>query len=371
MNASFVFAALAISLLACGEDPSNPPREGPVTIEAHDAHLRYVGRVDRRGGAVRMAWPATSVSFRVAGAHRVRLRARDVPLPDSTPATDYIGVSIDGGAFRPIALREGEATYTIAERLDASEHTIVVAKRTEAEVGTLALLDFTIDAGRFLDPPSVPPLRIEAIGDSVTAGFGLEGRGPDCSFRAAEEDALSTYAALAARELDGDYVALAWSGKGVARNADVRELEPMPALFERTLPHESARYAFDAAAPDVVLVNLGTNDFVRGEPVESDVLAAYTRLLARIRAVDPRALIVAIVGPMLYDDATHRDRTLMRGWIERAVAERRAAGDDRIEMLEQWTDPAEGVGCQYHPNATTHRRLANELVAFLRPRIAH
>jgi lysophospholipase L1-like esterase len=209
------------------------------------------------------------------------------------------------------------------------------------------------------------------VGDSVTAGYGNEGPDAKCHWSAARENNHATYGAFAARELNAEYVAAAWSGRGVTRNYDAREVSLLSELRERVIPTEADSPKVEHARADVVVVNLGTNDFALGIPEEASFADAYDALLVSLRAQYPEALLVLQVGPMLSDHHPHPGaRTRLREWVEQARTRRRAAGDTRCEMIELWTARHEGAGCDSHPNVVTHARFGRELAALVRRRLA-
>lgn len=335
-----------------------------------DPRIRTIGRVDTRDAAVpRFAWPATGFAFRFTGTS-LGLELEDTPLPHGTRENDWLALWTDGEPAPALPLVTGRRQYLVAARLAPGTHEVQVAKRTEAEVGTVGLLGIALDSGAVLKAAPARPRRIiEVVGDSISTGFGIEGASADCSFSAATENATRTYGALAARALDADVWIVAWKGKGVLRNNDPAEPEPLPVLYGRLAPADGTSTYSYRVHPDAVVVNLGTNDFAQGVPPAVEFQAAYSAFVARLRALHPAALLVLVVGPMLFDEGRVHDRTVVRSAIDAVISASRARGDVRLELLELWTDPADGVGCQFHPNAVTHQRMADELVRLLEARL--
>jgi len=369
-----VFAAC----VACRVDSTTPrrsapplPPPGPVEIPADDPHLRYGGWFDRREPrAVRFAWPGTHIEATFEGAS-LTARFTDTPTEDETRETDWLAITIDDTAPVALALAEGLHDYPLATGLAPGRHRVVIWKRTEAEVGTITFHAFVLAPGGKVGPrPPAPKHRMVFIGDSVTAGYGNEGPDGKCHWSAARENNEATYGAYAARTLGAEYVAAAWSGKGLTRNYDAREAQTLPELYRRILPTDEASPSVPPGPADVVVVNVGTNDFFQGVPAKRAFIAAYVALLESLRAQYPGALLVLQVGPMLADDYPQpRARTRMREWVGLARDQRRAAGDDRCEVIEFWSNPAEGAGCDFHPNVTTHARLGRELASLVRARL--
>lgn len=318
---------------------------------------RLSGRFDESDPAgPRCAWPGSAIRLRFEGpALELRLRG----------SSDHFALELDGEPLPALAADPARERYPIARGLDAGAHELTVVKRTEPLVSEAQLLGLELpDGGSLLPPPPPPVRRIELVGDSITAGFGILGDAGS-GFSATTEDFTLSYGALAARALGAEVVAVAWSGRGVVRNWAGEPGEPMPVLYERTLPaRPESRWDHTRFEPAVVVVNLGTNDFSPGEPpTEAAFVAAYAGLLRRIHALHPRAPVVSALGPMLAGEALRRARTA----LERAAALLRGEGDRGVVRLEHAPQSlADGLGSDGHPSARTHRRMAGELMAVIR-----
>ena len=326
---------------------------------------RLEGRIDRASvQGPRLGWPGTSIEARFSGP-RICVELVDTPIEDDTRETDWIDVAIDGSPPMAYALSEGRKTYCFAAPKEAGAHTIKITKRTEGEVGEITFLVFHVaPKHRLLPLGPPPPMHIEFIGDSITAGYGAEGSSGACHWSAATENASRTYAAVAARELGASFSLIAWSGKGLLRNYDPSDRQTLPAVYERTLPTRPESIAGRGEPrADVVVINLGTNDWFSGVPDRDAWTAEFLRLLEAVRRRHPGARIVLALGPMLADDFPQPNaRREMRAWLT-AIARREQVNP--LDLIEFWTDPAEGVGCDVHPNVRTHARLGHELAALL------
>ncbi len=369
-------ALLVTALLAgCADGDPRAHAEAPAApiLLGDDARVLRIGRTTTDAQhRLQFSWPASGFVFRFRGT-AARLLLNNEPLGDATPANDYILVEIDDTPARVYQLATGRHWYPIGRGISNGDHTVRVRKRTEAEVGMVMLERVELPReGAVLAPPPKRPIRIEAIGDSITAGFGCEGQSPACTFSARTENALATYTALAAERLHAEYSAVAWSGKGVYRNDDSRDLETLPFLYDRSLAHAAMPLWRHSAHPvDVVVINLGTNDCARGDPPRQEFEHAFGDFVAHVREVQPRAFIALILGPMLYDEGRVQSRSTVESVLNSVIAGRRARGDTNIDLLSIWANPAEGVGCQFHPNRRAHARFAQELAAFLAPHVVN
>lgn len=275
-------------------------------------------------------------------------------------------VVLDGEVLPKLAAQAGSHDYPLADSLAPGPHVLELYRRTEASFGVTQFLglDFGAD-GQLLAPPALPTRLLEFVGDSITCGYGNEGTSASCGFSADTENHYLTYAALTARALDAELSTVAWSGKGIVYNYGEDTVDPLPALYDRTLPGDGASaYEFDRI-PDAVVINLGTNDFsTDGDPTPELFEAEYLEFLGHIRSKYPEAFLLCTVGPLLSGD----DLTAARAGISAAVTALQDGGDDRVKSWEM-NVANDDPGCDYHPSLATHEAMAtavtNELKASL------
>jgi len=136
----------------------------------------------------------------------------------------------------------------------------------------------------------------------------------------------------------------------------------MPYLFERVLPEDPAsQWNFAGAPPpDVVVINLGSNDFYVGsnDNPSATFTAAYVAFLQRLRAVYPNAHLFATAS----GNAGHLQPAATA--TSAAVQARNAAGDAKVYFLAY--DSIGYSACEYHPSVAEHQTMSNNLVAAIR-----
>ncbi|URJ59340.3 SGNH/GDSL hydrolase family protein [Paenibacillus polymyxa] len=123
--------------------------------------------------------------------------------------------------------------------------------------------------GELLPVPD-KPLKVEFIGDSITSGEGTIGAKDETDWVPMLFTALRNYTAITAEALDADYRVFSQSGWGVLTGWDNNPDTNIPAYYEQvcgvlTGERNEALGAFSdhdftSWQPDVVVVNLGTND---------------------------------------------------------------------------------------------------------------
>lgn len=386
----------ALSTSACVLNLSGPEEPGPdgdVTGEAADcsagpkepggapagpATPRLVGRFSPTG---QFAWSGSTITARFTGASVAAV----IELPEADAAYDatkdgrLFTVIVDG-KISELAARPGRARYVLAEGLDSSVHEVVIKREFEAAGGLARFIGLELAADGKFEAPRVRPRRIEVIGDSISCGYGVLGDDGSCPFTYATQRHSLTYAAIAAETLDAELSTVCWSGKGLSRNdtgddggqpskANPAVLaEAMPELFTTLAspnvpgaPPAGIPYAFPKEnAPQVVVVNLGTNDFNFGV-ADATFEERGKAFLKTLRERYPEAQLFFALSPMISNQngpeiRTRADRTL------RAIVE--SSGDPRayyMQFVEQ-RGARDGLGCDGHPSRRTQEITAAQLV---------
>ncbi|KAL8358587.1 hypothetical protein RB601_009799 [Gaeumannomyces tritici] len=316
---------------------------------------RFLGRVDP--STRELTWPATGIAVAFEGT------SASIPITSKTgdPAVEMV---VDGGA--PIVMhRVTGSSIDTPPGLPRGRHTVEIRKRSEAYFGSLFLGEPTTD-GTLL-PVRAPKRRIELIGDSITAGYGLEGVFP-CANAAHLEAATRTYGALTARNLSADYSIVAWSGKGVTRNYVTPEPDPSPLMPELWAQYGAlSPRPYDFATPvDAVVINLGTNDFsfrtgVRPQLDMAVFTAALTRFARAVHARYPSAAMFITSSPLLGNDTPEQQRTKHVAAVKATIA----SLDFTAHFVDFPTQDASNnnIGCDYHPSARTNEEMSVILTA--------
>lgn len=334
------------------DDAGQDAAPGPTEL------VHFIGRFDDDGDTKRFAWPGTSIATRFDGT--------DLTIRLDDGGANLFEVTIDGEAQPVLETTAGEADYAIATGLAAGPHDVVVARRTESFFGATRFVSFS---GATLVETPVPDRFVEIIGDSITCGYGVLGVGPYCDFSADTEAETHAWGSFAAAELGAAHASIAYSGRGAWRNNDGGTDQTMRELYLRTIADDAgSAWDFAGYSPDVVVVALGTNDFAQGDP-GADFVTGLLELVDGIRAHFPDPWILLAESPMLSDSyppgEMHRSRA--RAHLEAAVTAAADSGDDRVVLLEiAEQQAADGLGCDYHPNETTERKMADALVARVR-----
>lgn len=363
------FTALVIASACTRKDTSAPDAPSGASLvataaAATSAHPppsaaaapRFVGRWVPEGNGMRCSWSGSYVVGRFKGTG-VSARIKDEGF-------NLFQVVVDGEVKKVLRTDKvkGETLYQLAEGLPDAVHDVALHRRAEAKVGEAVFYGFEPMGGKMLPPPPPPERRIETIGDSITTGFGNEGPGAACGYVNSEQNEYATYGAIAARNLAADHTTIAWSGK---------TLHEMREYFDKSLPQrpDSPRWDFAQYQPQVVVVNLGTNNFANIDPGEARFVRLYHELVQVVRAAYPKAFIVCALGSMLSDvyPETRKNLTQARKYMKVAVAKLKESGDTNLDFLEfPEQNHADGLGCGFHPSLKTHKLMGDRLTAFIK-----
>lgn len=339
-----------LALVTGASAPDAPPSAFPAT------KVRLVGRFDKSDLlGPRFAWSASGATVRFRG---TELWAK---LSDPSGQNGF-QVVVDGRPTGTFTTTTNRDKYPLATGLAPGDHEVSFYKRTEAKIGEVQLLGFEPESS-LLPPPPAPTRRIELIGDSITAGYGDEGGTPQCLYSPATENAYDAYGAIVARTFGADHVNVSWAGKTIGE---------MSVLWDRTLPaRDTSTWDFSQYVPDVVVINLGTNNFGWSDPGPARFTDPYIKLVEKVRARYPNAHVFCVLGPMLADTypAGKMQLSHARAYTKAAVDAFRAKGDERVYFLEIPTQDPNTAGCGFHPSLATHRKMAELLSSAIKSKL--
>ncbi|HEX8794436.1 MAG TPA: SGNH/GDSL hydrolase family protein [Polyangiaceae bacterium] len=317
------------------------------------AAIHTIGRFDTSDPAgPKFAWPGSTI---VATFDGTGISAQ---LADNV-GNNYFVVVVDGGMPTAFRTQQGTSTYQVATGLASGKHTVSLVKRTGSYDGVVQLLGLTPTGGALVATPEPWARRIEFIGDSITCGYGVLG-GTCTNPSVDQEDWTVTAGALVATQLHAEPTSISYSGIGMYRDYSGNTTNQMPARFLLTLADiPTSTWGFTTPAPDVVVIDLGTNDFAQGDPGAAFQMAYTTFLQQELRPHYPNAWVILAVSPML----SGTSRTQVSTYLNGVVSTLQAAGDKHVAYFEY--DFEQTMGCQYHPDVATNQAMAAKIVPFI------
>lgn len=324
-----------------------------VTFNPGDERIVKLGRHTYVNGMPAFCWSNSGLRFIFRG-NSITVSF----LPFEKSYTHYMLVKLDRMVQRfPISTGNEKI---IIEGLENKRHDFEILKITEGEGIDERVVISSLDIGGVtpeLFAPKEKPgaLKLEFVGDSLTAGYGNLGPSTETKFYTYQQDSTRAYAYVCAQLLDAEAHYICFSGKGVYANCHgVKDYE-IPTFFTHASRVSREPWDFSKWTPDAVIVNAGTNDFAGGVKGEDFEEAAY-QFLKQIRATYPNAFIFWAYG-MTQDVAFP--------YIEQAF---KRFGDKRSRFikLQSMYDFKDEVGANGHPNVKSARRQAKVVAKIIK-----
>ncbi|MDE6592190.1 MAG: GDSL family lipase [Oscillospiraceae bacterium] len=279
-------------------------------------------------------------------------------------------VYVDGERVSDDLMTEASRTVEICSSDTEKETTVKILKISETTNSTLGIKSVDVTSVGDIAPTAEKKLKIEFIGDSITCGYGVDDEVKEHHFSTSTEDGTKTYAFKTAEALDADYSMVSFSGHGIVSGYTTQG----KAVTEQRVSNFYAKvgrsygpsadfslqdieWDFQSFVPDVVVINLGTNDAsYTGGSLElmREYTDGYIEFLGQVRENNPDAYILCTLGIMgntLYTD------------MEAAVIEfSENTGDEKVGTLLFDVQSAEdGYAADWHPTEATHAKAAEKL----------
>lgn len=321
-------------------------------IPASHESIRYVGRFDLSNSQeVRYDWSGVYIQF--------SFRGTECAVKMNDTGHNYYNVFVDDQPSKTIDVKS-DTTIVIAKNIGTHIHKIRIYKRTEGNQGTGSFKGILIpENGEMLEWKDVPSRKIEFIGNSITCGYGTEGLSKSERFKPSTENNYLSYAPIMGRAFKADYHIIAHSGMGVIRNYGYKEkVSPnaMPDRFNRVYDEkELPLWNFRLWKPDVVVINLGTNDFsTQPFPDKAVFKAGYEKLIDEVKKQYGEVPVFCIVGPMTDEPCYSYVKELVEDF--RSVYQRKNVYF--VGIPTYLMDPDKDLGSDSHPNYSGQRKMA-------------
>lgn len=241
-------------------------------------------------------------------------------------------------------------------------------------------------------PVPEKPYKIEFIGDSITSGEGTIGAKKEEDWIPMWFSAVNNYTMMTAEALNAEYRVISQSGWGILTSWDNNPNNNIPKYYEKvcgilTGKKNEALGAlkendFNSWQPDIVVVNLGTNDGgAFNSPEWKDPVTGKTQkqrlnedgsfnqddtksfenaaenFLAKLRKYNENALILWVYGMLGIP---------MMPYIYHAVDSYiKKSGDQKVSVFQLPNTTNETTGSRCHPGSLSHEKAAKELADYI------
>lgn len=312
--------------------------------------LKTVGRAGFVGDDFQMDW--TNSGFEITGtlSGDVSMIAKRTDNPGMEGIDGcYVDVIVDGGEATRVKIPNGTNTVKLVRGLAEGKHTVRVLTANSAAFGTLSVSHVEFTGALEVPKTENSKLRILAIGDSITTGYGLYGKDGDSAAPANKietSDGYYSYAAVAARDLDAELSVVANEA------APISEVHGFVNKLNRR--EGAPNWDWTKDKNDVIVINLGTNDEWISDKTSETALADAKALLDDMRKKNPDAEIIWVYGMMRKDyEASYKA----------AVQYMKDKGDSKVHILEMTPDTTALEG---HPSKAAHAEYGKQLADYIR-----
>ena len=340
-------------------------------------NIKPIGRVMQKDNALWMCYSATGAAFQFTGKSLSIVLCGDDRAESEGMEENLARVKIyvDGNCTKDLMINEKEKQVSVINDDVINDHLVEVLKVSESAMSTVTLKSILADDEAVIQPAEKKSRIIEFAGDSITCGYGVDDEVAEHSFKTSTEDATKAYAYLTAQKLQADHSLVSLSGYGIisgySGDGERRPDQLLPTYYEKMgfcygsmngeYP-QNVSWDFSALQPDVVVINLGTNDQSFTREIESlceEYCTVYQTFIRTIRRNNPNAYILCMLGVM---------GEALCPMAQKAVdTYRKETGDSRISFhwFKEQLDE-DGRAADWHPSRKTHRKVSEQLTQIIK-----
>ena len=340
-------------------------------VSATEDNIRYMGRGLNYKNQLWLAPSASGAEFMFTGTKVEITFLGDWFAAGENVNNARVAVYVNDKRVVDKMITKEETTLKVFESEEPETVKINVVKLSESANGTLGIKEIKIDKDGKVAKTENKSKTIEFIGDSITCAYGVDDENKDNHFTTHTEDVTKSYAYKTAKALDADFSITAYSGYGIVSGYSgtgvKNDKELLPKYYDKIgfsygafaseLSPEELEWDFDKFQPDMVVINLGTNDsnYCNSDEHKAEFVEGYVEFLKTVREKNPNAKILCTLGVM--GDALYES-------IEEAVANYGdLTGDMEVYTLRFPLQDyqVDGLAADWHPTEKKHTKVAAKL----------
>ncbi|MCR5015769.1 MAG: GDSL family lipase [Ruminococcus sp.] len=342
-------------------------------IPLDKSNVKLLGRALVRDDILRLTLSGTGCEFTFTGCKLALTVGVDSDCFNDGRRCNMprIAILCDGRIIVKKLIEQRSERFDIVSSETPVTKTIRIVKLSECAFSHAEVSPAETDDGAVIAPTADKPLKIEFIGDSITCGYGVDDSNLQSEFSCEAENAMKSYAYIAADLLGADYSLFSYSGYGIISGysgdgmRNTREL--LPPYYESCgFSYSSVNgtklqdipWDFSAFVPDIVVLNLGTNDnsfCAFHNEAYREFEDSYLAFLKVVRRCNPDAHIICSLGIMLTEPLPY---------IENAVKQ---LGDSNVSVFRYtMQNGLLGFGSNWHPSEDTQHRAGEELAEHIK-----
>lgn len=328
------------------------------------------------GSGVEFTFTGDECEIKICGDSTTEERVDGIePLSDQT----RLGIVVDGRMLVDTMVKKPVEIYKVPglQGLPGEAptlHKIRIIKLSACAMSTVGLVTITVNSEDGIHPTAAPEKRIEFIGDSITCGYGVDAPSELYPFSTAQENVSEAYGYLVSEMVGADYSMVSYSGHGIVSGYVHEELGVTDNFAELVPPfYEKLGWSYNRMKglnpydfewdftwqPDVVVINLGTNDMSYTKGIKERVEAYETKyidFLKMVRRCNPSAHILCVLG-LMGDDLYPSVEKVVKAYSEETKDNRVSSFHINVQNPE-----ARGYGADFHPSVASQKQAALELL---------
>ena len=363
-------------------EPTETAAPGEITTQtfcASEDNVKVIGRTYFNDSQERwLANTASGIEFSFVGTDASVTIIGDAVASQADQSNNQarIAIYVNDELVVDDMVDEAIHTYDFYDNTSVALVTVRIIKLSESANATVGIGDITVTGYKdSYGPTETKTHKIEFIGDSITCGYGIDDENINGGYKNSTENGSKTYAYKTAQNLDADYSIVSVSGIGVISGyttaGNINSTSTMPQYYDNigyswssfgdwTSPKD-LEWDFSKFQPDVVVINLGTNDssYVAGDATrQQEFVDGYVDFLKIIREKNPNATIFCTLGIMGAD---------LYPQIQQAAKDYTAETGDANITCMQFDNQlmSDGICVDWHPSETTNTKAAAKLTDYI------
>ena len=350
----FLFCAITSSFICNAQEQTISYVPFPLTMQditVDNKAIRYDGRFLIDKESAKFMYPGSTISLDFTGT-TLKVKFND--------ALAYYHITVDNN--EPLKWCTSKFSEFQLNNLSNEKHNITITLISEGIFRNPEFYGFAVEDKAVVSRPADKKLRFEFIGNSITCGYGTE-----VTDRSPYNDSTSNFchgfAYRTAQAFDADFMVVARSGIGIYRNYGDKDYATaygcMPDNYEKLWLDSPHKWDFSKFTPDVLFINLGTNDTWEMSSFNAEAYEKnYRKLMKTVLSHYPKVTIVLLTGSMMGTEALNAVKPI----LDKIQADftNKKHPVYRFDMT-----PSAGLGADWHPCAAQQEEMSKELIQFL------
>jgi lysophospholipase L1-like esterase len=335
------------------------PAYSTILISPTNPKINYYGRIDfSKPESPQYNWSGVIIDANFTGP--------EIGMKIEHPGSFY-DIEIDGKTDTVISVKT-ESEYLFKKGLTEGTHRLRIKLRSENHdiIGTFMGL-LVAEGYGLVDLPPKSSRKIEFIGDSYTAGYGIESPGRVCTQEELKKytNVFKTFATYVTDAFHAQNISLGWSGAGMVKNYDPpttakRSAEAFPFYYGRLFgAADTKTWDFSSWIPDLIVICLGTNDYAYNRspsdnpaPDDSMYIGDYHKFITRILGNYPNASILCV----------STGNTSFEKNVRQVVAEQKSIYNNSKVFFASYPTALNNEACDWHPSIDDNKKVAKVLI---------